>query len=345
MPVRKSAAPTLSLFDTATAAEPSEPEVLKVSRTSAPAASAKLKWSYSKRGVLEQCPRKFYYQYYGGNRGRAKDDPAKQELRQLKLAGNRHTRTGAILHLVIADYLRKAQKGTPWERQQWLDWARTTFERDIARSREGLEETTHSYRRYPPQFLVEFLHEAEARQLCRETLAEMIASLEAFLDAPAFAAVRGLGVQEGAFIERHFHQIGGFSFGVEGQVDLAHQAESGMVTLVDWKSGDDLGHGDDSLQLAVYALWAKEAFSCEAEDITLYKAFLGDGTLARFPISEQLLKVARLKILQDAECFGRMHEYGCAGVAEAFTPCAQEAVCRGCSFATVCPEGKESLTW
>lgn len=341
---RKPATFALPLFDMETSEEASEPEALRIARTSSPKSAVGLKWSYSKRGALEQCPRKFYYQYYGANRGKAKDDPAKQKLQQLKQAGNRHTRTGAILHLVIADYLRKAQKGTPWERQHWLDWARTTFERDIARSREGFEETAPSYRRYPPQFLVEFLHEDEASLLCREAQAQMLAGLEAFLDVPAFVAIRELGMQEGAFVEKHFYSLSGFPFGVEGQVDLAHQSETGAVTLVDWKSGDDLGDGDDSLQLAVYALWAKEAFSCEAEDITLYKAFLGNGTLVPFPVSGQLLKVARLKILQDARCFARMHEYGCAGVMEAFTPYAQEAVCRGCSFAPLCPEGKESLT-
>ena len=26
-----------------------------------------LEWSYSRRGVLEQCPRKYYYQYYGSS--------------------------------------------------------------------------------------------------------------------------------------------------------------------------------------------------------------------------------------------------------------------------------------
>lgn len=335
----------LSLFDVETAPETPKTGVIKTADTFSSEAAVKLKWSHSKRGILEQCPRKFYYQYYGANRSKAKDDPAKPQLQQLKTASNRFTRTGAILHLAIADYLRKAQQSTPWERQHWLDWARSVFERDIVRSRQGLEETTPSYRRYPAQFLVEFLCEAEAGKLCREALLQMMASLEAFLDAPAFAPMRELGMQKGVYIEQHFHTLLGFPFGVEGQVDFAHQSKTGAVTVLDWKSGDDLSDGDDSLQLAVYALWAKEAFSCEAGDITLYKAFLSDKALVEFPLSEQVLKLARLKIIQDAERFVKMHEYGCAGVAEAFTPCAQEAVCRGCSFATLCPEGKESLTW
>lgn len=345
MPRRKDASITLSLFGTDAPTEEPQKEKSQDGHPPIMAAAPELKWSFSKRGVLEQCPRKFYYQYYGANRHKAKNEPAKERLHKLRLAGNRHTRTGEIMHLVIADYLRKAQQGRPWDRQQWLDWARKIFERDIAHSREGLEAPWHSYRRHPPQFLVEFLHEPEAQALCKEALAEMLAALTSFLDAPAFAAVRDLGMEEGALIEKHFHALAGFPFGVEGQVDLAHRTLSGTVTLADWKSGDDLGEGDDSLQLAVYAFWATAALSCEGEAIILYKAFLGSGTLVEFPLSERLLKVARLKIFQDAEGFARMHEYGCAGVVEAFTPCAQEAVCRGCPFATLCPAGEEYVTW
>ncbi len=339
---REASALALELFDTE--------ETVTETTKAAPAVPAlqiavKLKWSYSKRSVLEQCPRKFYYQYYGANRNKAKNDPEKQRLRQLKLTVNRYTRTGEILHLVIADYFRKAQRGTPWERQSLLNWGQKIFERDLARSGEGLDVIVRSYQQYPPQFLVEFLQEADARQLCREAATDMLTSLETFLDAPAFATIRELGAQEGTLVEKHFHRLMGFPFGVEGQVDLVHCSQNGSVTLVDWKSGDDFGDGDDSLQLAVYALWAAEEFSCEAEAITLYKAFMGNGSLVEFPLSASLLKVARLKIFQDAEFFARMHEYGCAGTVEAFTPCAQEAVCRGCAFATVCPKGKESLTW
>jgi hypothetical protein len=329
--------PTLSLFGSEEpAGERATPQVM-------PGATSAMKWSYSRRNVLEQCPRRFYYYYYGANKRRAKNDDSKERLYRLKLAVNRHTRTGDILHLVIADYLRKAQQGTPWERENLLSWARKIFGRDLSRSREGLETITQSYQQHPPLFLVEFLQEAEPRQLCREAENEMVAALQTFLDAPAFAPIRELGIQSDALIEKHFHRLGGFPFAVEGQVDLAHCSLSGLVTVVDWKSGEDVSDGDDSLQLAVYALWAKEAFSCKAEDIKIFKAFLGNGSLVEFPLSDDLLKIARLKILQDAEFFARMHEYGCAGIAEAFTPCAQEAVCRGCSFATTCPEGKESI--
>ena len=152
-------------------------------------------------------------------------------------------------------------------------------------------------------------------------------------------------MQSATLIEKHFYHLEGIPFGVEGQIDLAQRSEDGTITIVDWKSGDDLGQGDDSLQLAVYALWARETFDCKTEGIRIYKAYLGSGDLIEFPMTESLLKSARLKILQDAQSFSRMDEYGRKSAVAAFTPCVQAEVCRGCSFATVCPEGKESLTW
>lgn len=37
-------------------------------------------WSFSKRGVLEQCPRKYYYEYYGSNLNTAKNYPKRKNF-------------------------------------------------------------------------------------------------------------------------------------------------------------------------------------------------------------------------------------------------------------------------
>lgn len=303
------------------------------------------KWSYSKSGALEQCPRKFYYRYYGGNQHKAKNDTEKQRLRRLKMVRNRHERTGDIIHFVIAHYFREAQAGRPMIREGVIEWARRVFIKDVSLSSQGFDETGLSLNGRDPKFLAEFLHETDPRDLCREAQEEMVAALETFLDAPEFAPLREMGMEPGSLIERHFTGLPKFTVVIEGQIDLAFRDATGGVTVVDWKSGDLSGEGDDSLQLAVYALWAKGYFGCDTEAITLYKAFLGSGELAQYPVSERMLKAAGLKIRQDAKRFAAMHEYGCTGNLSAFTPCAQEAVCRGCSFATICPEGKECLEW
>src|SRR5437899_2263695 len=68
-------------------------------------------WSYSRRSVFDQCPRRYYYQYYGSDLRTALEEPHKDTLKQLKGLQNRYERVGALLHLAIATYFRQAQAG------------------------------------------------------------------------------------------------------------------------------------------------------------------------------------------------------------------------------------------
>jgi hypothetical protein len=93
---------TLSLFEVETLEAPPEPLRKRMQG---------VEWSYSRRSTLEQCPRKYYFDYYGSALHRAASDPQKARLRGLKKLQNRHERAGEIVHQVIADYFRKAQQG------------------------------------------------------------------------------------------------------------------------------------------------------------------------------------------------------------------------------------------
>lgn len=309
---------------------------------------AGLKWSFSKRGVLNQCPRRFYFQYYGGNVRQAKNDAAKERLRRLKQLVTREERTGQLLHRAIATYFRKVQQGENIISDSLIGWTVNIFKEDIEFSQQRLERAELSTSAKAPHFLMEYASEyaseANPDELCSEAAQDMVDNLERFLVSPVFAAVREMGVVAETMIEKRFTRLACVPFGVEGQVDFAHISDQGHVTIVDWKSGADMGEGDESLQLAVYALWAREKFGCEPDTLTIQKSFLGSDDLVTYPLTDRKLASARLAILQDAESFVRMHSYGADGAVEAFTPCVQEAVCRRCPFVTVCREGKEGLS-
>ena len=125
---------------------------------------------------------------------------------------------------------------------------------------------------------------------------------------------------------------------VDGKVDLAYDV-NGEVNVVDWKSGNHDGAGDDSLQLAAYALWAKSKYECSTDQLNVFKAFLGSGDVVEFPIDEALLDSARVRIIQDAETMIELSRYGEAGTVEAFTPCEHVGICGLCSYRQVCHEG------
>lgn len=57
---------------------------------------------------MEQCPLRYYFEYYGSHLRMARDEPRKERLRFLKSLSNRHLRTGTIVHLIIRTYFKRA---------------------------------------------------------------------------------------------------------------------------------------------------------------------------------------------------------------------------------------------
>jgi hypothetical protein len=94
-------------------------------------ALATITWSYSRRSTLEQCARRYYYEYFGASKRTAEQEPAKETLHALKGIQNRHKRSGAILHNAIGAYLRKVQANESWSVNGLIAWAQNIFERDI----------------------------------------------------------------------------------------------------------------------------------------------------------------------------------------------------------------------
>src|SRR5712692_7966026 len=124
-------------------------------------------WSYSRRSTLERCALRYYFEYFGANRRTAKAETAKEELHLLKSLSNRHERTGTILHLAIAWYLRQAQRGQAPSVERLVGWGQRLFDADRAYSRRNpdggrLDEHT----KFPPILLREYHYQqADAEQL------------------------------------------------------------------------------------------------------------------------------------------------------------------------------------
>ena len=322
----------LTLFGDAEEASPSPapwgPDLTRVS------------WSHSRRSTLEQCARRYYYGYFAANKRTAKHDPLKEELHFLKGVQNRHLRTGTILHLIINTYLRKAQQGEIQGVERLVSWAHKLFAADRAYSRRYMEDGSLAHgEKYPPILLWEYLSgDTRADDLCDEAEGRLVAALRSFVMDDRYDAFRAGASEMGSLVEHGF-RLPGFPCQVTGKVDLAYDHE-GRVTVVDWKIGIGDGSGDDSLQLAVYALWAVDHFGCNTEMLRVCKVHFASDEVIDFRADAEVLAAARARVLQDAERMAVMDEYGRTGVAGAFTPCAHPAVCRLCPFCGVCPEGR-----
>lgn len=294
----------------------------------------KVAWSYSKRSTLEQCARRYYYEYYGANKKTAKEEKEKDYLHLLKAAQNRFERAGSILHLVIRVYLQKTRDGNVWTPSRAIDWARGLFEEDIRYSRQYPDGNHIAQVTYPPTLLREYhYHQPDADSLCNETSQRLIKALGVFFDKHYDVFRRG-ATNANAVIEARI-SLKGYPCKVGGQVDLAYP-DGNHVSVIDWKMGGEEGTGDDSLQLAVYGLWALDRFQCSVNELQVMKVHLSSGEISSFRADTEVFASAQARIIQDAERMAVMDYYGSAARKEAFTPCSYASVCRLCSFEKVC---------
>lgn len=300
---------------------------------------AKVTWSYSRRGTLDQCPRRYYYEYFGSAVRKAKAEPQKQMLQQMKKLQNRYQRAGNLLHLAIATFFRRAQTGMPMTENQLVSWVSFLLQRDRAYSASDPKGLTPSQEKYPPVLLREYYYQQpDAEQLFIDTEQRLQNAVHTFANASSFTEFRNHGIQRTALIEQRL-RIPGLACKVDGRLDLAYH-EYEYVTIIDWKLGYHDGSGDESLQLAAYALWAIDHFKTNSDNIRISKVYLGNEVVENFSLTPSILLEARARIVQDAERMSALDSYGEQGIVEAFTPYAQPAVCNLCPFQQACPEGR-----
>jgi hypothetical protein len=299
-------------------------------------------WSYSRRNLLEQCARRYYYAYYALHVAKARSNSQIETVKKLKALQNRYTRTGNIAHHVIATYLRKARVGEVWTPERVVNWARTLFRADLTYSARDPSGMCPLQTRFPPVLLQEFFYQqADAADVGRAAEERLVTGLQTFIESVNLAEFRRAGSQPNADLERNISKRES-AFRISGKVDLAYCID-GVVTIVDWKLGEPSGDGDESLQLAAYALWAADHFTVSPDRIEIYKAYLGADTVQQFSVNDRVLTAARARIQQDVERMIVAQDYGQRGLEEAFTPCAQPGVCKLCPFQAMCPEGSAAV--
>lgn len=296
----------------------------------------KITWSYSRRSTLEQCTRRYYYEYFGSSKRTAKQEPYKDELHFLKnQVHNRYLLSGSALHTVIRSYFKNAQKGDIWDVNRLENFALKIFRDSWAYSEKHPDGKFVPDGPYPPKLLQEYYDQhPEANQLCADEETRLIDAIRSFATDDIYKEFRVAGSRQDTLVEQKI-SLNHFPCQVSGVVDLAYK-RGYEVAIVDWKLGANDGVGDDSLQLAVYALWATDYFKCEPENLNVYKAHLSSNDVISFRADAQVLAAARARIIQDAERMSLLNSYGQNADVEAFTQCEKPAICGMCSYREVC---------
>lgn len=294
-------------------------------------------YSHTKRSMLARCARMYFYEYYAAGCKPPvpepqislfeDDGPSHPALtpREIELAAQLEKLTAAPQHagLILHDLIAQSLKNPGWQAGWFSRQARERFD--------GRAETGF-------RFVERFNRLPDAEERIRQAREKLLRALGHFFEDPG---VRSLvdSLRDGA--ERLTEQaLSGWppvlGFSVMGRIDYCVRIGS-LVEVVDWKMGCSTGD-EDSLQLALYGIWAFRHFGVRPENVRVRRVFLGDARIEEArTLTPRWVRRAEARLRQDVEQMAELHPYGKAGHAEAFTPSPKEKVCEMCKFRAVCP--------
>jgi hypothetical protein len=294
-----------------------------------PAQAGHVTWSFSKRQLLFQCPRKFYYHYYGASSRTAHGEPNKARLRELKPITNLDLRAGDIVDLVIRTYLSRADANSTWDLTRLQKWGLAILEKDRAFN---LGVNLESSREFVPPRLLEFVASFPDRDSRYEAAEQKIlVGLKNFAESEAYAPFRKTG--KALKTQQNITVTVDGSL-AKGKIDL-ELSEPECHHILDWKIGS-AGSADENLQVGFYGLWASKQSTIQIP-IKLHMAYLADGIARTYCVPDDVHpRQVRARITQDLILMRNLHPYGTAANARAFTPCRQNRICEMCQYQSVC---------
>lgn len=296
-------------------------------------------WSHSRHETFRDCPRRYFYHYYGSWGGWSPAaDPRVRQLYILKNLKGRQAWAGGVVHDAVAETLRLVRAGRPVPPEAGRDAAEgavARMRREFRESRDGAYQTRpkqalglveHHYREAVPD--AEWRAQADGVRLAVLRFHE-----GPYLDdARALAADAWLALEDLA------------SFELDGtpvfvRLDLAVRSPDDRVMVVDWKTGRRAPR-PEGLQLGTYALYVHEQWHVAPEAITVREVNLTAGAEGQARVAAEQIESAREAIRGSIRAMRAL-------LADAAENRASEAdfathpgacTCAYCPFREVCPD-------
>ena len=240
-------------------------------------------WSQSRRSTFRECPRKYYWQYYGSHNGWLDDatDEARRAWR-LKKITNLYMVLGTIVHELAADtILRVRGGGAVPDASDLIEQGRGRLNRAWLMSQKH-EEWERSPNRVT--MLMEFYRgSGPSRDLIEKIRDKLYACLRHLLTSESFReAVEAPTVEVKEVDRLDFVELDGVK--VYAQPDLLYRLGDAW-RIVDWKTG--ARHASHSPQLRTYAVYLQERGDLPKGPVIGRLEYLGAGDAVSVPVSDR----------------------------------------------------------
>ena len=294
-------------------------------------------WSASRDRMFRECPRQYYYSYYGAWGGWSDQaPPMARKLYYLKNLTTLPLWVGSKVHDTVEGLLRAVKNGrdlTPRAAADaMVEGMRSDYRdsrRDLARDRPGKKTRFFDHHRGTDA----------PKHRWEDARDQAVACVEAFGEMPYLAELRRLGSD--AFLALEDLQQWDFDgTPVYVRIDLAYNDDDGRVHIVDWKTGKRK-NPPNPLQMLGYATYAAETWGVDADNLAVKEVYLAfpddpdnaceiDGAAldgARDKIARSIADMKAL-LVDEARNEAREDDYPTEGSPQS---------CRFCFFREVCP--------
>ncbi len=297
-----------------------------------------LTWSVSRAQTFQNCPRAYYYHYYGAWGGW--DAAAPERARELYLLKNIKPMVmwaGAIVHDLIKQSLEQ------YSRSRFLPTAAQLQEQARQRLRQGwVDSVSQAWRQIPKKTNLLELYYGNGKSLPREDTDRIknrvYDSLEAFLNSATLKEILAV-----PFVHwKPIDLLDSFRVGehkVWCALDFAYSDQAGVLHIIDWKTG---GENPVTLrqQLGCYTLYALDKWKCAVNQLALHGVFLNDGgRRSDYSIDASLLVSVKDQILLSLQAMRRKLRDAENNLAEEedFPLTENQDTCAFCAFRQACP--------
>jgi CRISPR/Cas system-associated exonuclease Cas4 (RecB family) len=292
-------------------------------------------WSQSRRSMFRECPRKYFWNYYGSHNGWLEDAPPDARAAwRLKKISNLHMTLGNVVHEIAASALGRVRGGEePPTGPQLIEEGRGRLNRAWVLSQQH-EAWERSPGRHP--MLMEFYRgsgpSGDLVQRIRNRMYDCLRNLpssESFREAIEAPRVEIREVDRLDFVELEGVKL-------YAQPDLLYRLGDAW-RIVDWKTGSRAD--SHAAQLRTYALYLRTRKDLPAGPIIGRLEYLKDGEAVSLPISDRDVAEERQSILDSVAAMRTYLEdplRNAPKAREAFPLAEDRRRCPTCNFFELC---------
>lgn len=289
-------------------------------------------WSKSRDSLFKECPRKYYYNYYGYWDGWSRDSSEKKKrLNYLKRLRTKEIWMGEKVHEVIEHVLRMFRDGE----KIGLGHAIAIFRRKMYS--ELAQSLAKGYTGFHSKIMKLFEHEYDIG-LSDPDFNDIVGRgercIENFYNSDTFIAIRRTPLKDWMFLEDFLN----FDFEevcVYLSIDFALRKD-GKIILYDWKTGRERLLEFD-MQMTLYSLFVTEKFDINPEDIVAKVYNLNIDKEDEFVIDEEkMIDIKRYMRKSIMEMREVLVDVGENIAKEEDFLCEEGFGCSRCNFRKVC---------